>query len=290
MKNNKITGKFNYLINFLEYQEKQEKLKDETHQLFKNLILFWKKTLNGISSFEIYHKETLRITKRIIHLKKNYSKMIIQYPDSISLLKFNSIFAFYILNNYNQAYFQENKIDKLKKNNFSHDELILNNFVISENRFGSIIVSYLQNWSKIIKYSNNCANMFGLLRKKINLIFKILLIFKGYSFSEFSTLNNVNQLMPEFIGNNHDSFIQNFFQSGKSSLFKNFKLIFARDKNGFIFPVKFYLNLFNKYFYDICFSGVIFKIKTDSFFIIIDNFGKIQGSSENFLNIIWKNL
>ena len=88
--------------------------------------------------------------------------------------------------------------------------------------------------------------------------------------------------MPNLIAKNHDFFVKNFLKVGKSLIIKKLCSSIGVDKNGFIFPIKLFVNYFFEISNDFCFLGLIFKEKTYSDFVLIDQFGKIFGISEIF--------
>ena len=88
--------------------------------------------------------------------------------------------------------------------------------------------------------------------------------------------------MPELIGSSHDLFIKNLYQTGKSTGLNKFREVIGLSKEGFIFPVKIFLNYFLENPNDICFSSLILKIPQDCYYILADSVGKIFGVSENF--------
>ena len=73
--------------------------------------------------------------------------------------------------------------DTFKDINLIHTISIMKKNVIS------IVASFLNEWGKILLSSDGCPRFFG------------------YSSGEFSTLKNINQLMPDIIANNHDTII-----------------------------------------------------------------------------------
>ena len=57
---------------------------------------------------------------------------------------------------------------------------------------------------------------------------------------EQNALQNINQLMPFFIGCVHNKILSHFLSTGKSNFFVQFRQTLGLNQSGFIFPL--YLN------------------------------------------------
>lgn len=64
---------------------------------------------------------------------------------------------------------------------------------------------------------------------------KSLSKFFGYSSEmEFKEIYHINQLMPQFVGDIHDTFLDNYLSTGRSSVFTSGRQIFYEKKQQFI--------------------------------------------------------
>ena len=65
--------------------------------------------------------------------------------------------------------------------------------------------------------------------------------------------------MPEIIANNHDTIIKRLLREGHSKIIKQYKGTVAKAKNGYIFPIKIYVNFFFGFQHDFSFSSLLIK-------------------------------
>lgn len=65
-----------------------------------------------------------------------------------------------------------------------------------------------------------------------------ILRFFGYQKNEEHCVDELNKLMPYLFSKIHNELMFNFVLKGYSHLFNGSHLTFAKDKNGFIIPVK----------------------------------------------------
>jgi hypothetical protein len=102
------------------------------------------------------------------------------------------------------------------------------------------------------------------------------------SLLEFSTIKYVNQLMPKFVANIHNTLVDDYIKRGFSRLFSIATDTYFSDKNGFIKSSKLKLaNLYDKT-NDYVITGAILKTHDGLDYLIFDGRGKILGVSQQF--------
>ena len=94
--------------------------------------------------------------------------------------------------------------------------------------------------------------------------------------------------MPDFIGTNHDLFIKRILREGKPKILRKYRLVTGKSKLGYIFPAKLFVNYFFGVSNDYCYSALIVKVQTNSFYIMIDKAGKVAGIDQKLTNIIFR--
>ncbi len=50
-----------------------------------------------------------------------------------------------------------------------------------------------------------------------------------------------------------------------------------------MFPINIYVNFFWNIYDDFCFSGLMIKLKSNSMFILLDEYGDVEDVSKNYL-------
>lgn len=106
----------------------------------------------------------------------------------------------------------------------------------------TIIVSFLEEFGKILTYSENLPNFFG------------------YSNMEFTTVKNLNALLPDIVRIHHDNLIRRLLISGKPVVLGRYRYTFAKSKSGFLFPIKIFVNVYQSTKQDFTFSSLFLKV------------------------------
>ncbi len=144
----------------------------------------------------------------------------------------------------------------------------MNSLSIISGNVISIVASFSKEQGKILNYSERTPSFFG------------------YTMNEFSNIVSVKELMPSVIAKNHDHFVKRLINSGDPHILRRYRLAVAKDKAGFVFPINIYINYFFNNASEFCFSSLIIKIQTPSYYIVIDDFYNIKELSLNFLNFL----
>jgi hypothetical protein len=65
--------------------------------------------------------------------------------------------------------------------------------------------------------------------------------------------------MPDIVAQNHDVIIQRMIREGRPKIIRKYRSAVAKAKNGYLFPIKIYVNYFFGIQNDFCFSGLLIK-------------------------------
>ena len=101
--------------------------------------------------------------------------------------------------------------------------------------------------------------------------------------------------MPQFIGIKHDMYLKNFLETGEKNFLDKESIMFAKDKSGFLIPIKLLIRMIPNLTSGLKFIGQCIRLKTNSeilkpdpdlkcndlFFILTDLNYKFLGVSEN---------
>ena len=261
LKNNELSVDFFYkLSKKLRFYDKD--LKD----LLKEKRLFWEFYQIGIPNNSDLIEKTVILAKRILDFIEILNSFKNSSFQSLYLihLKYLSIVNSILLNSVDRALRLEDEFDNLMKRNLDLKSKNLNNLSFLDKNTVIAMISCL-NIGKIKEKSEKLANFFG------------------YSFNEFHSINNINILMPEFIANKHDSFIENMFKRPKDSMELSNRTIdtFAVNKKGFIFRIHVFYGFNFDYSEDFMLIGAILKQNIEeSYELLFEEKGFIVGFSE----------
>lgn len=132
------------------------------------------------------------------------------------------------------------------------------------NKHASIIQigAHSENLGKIVSVNEGCIRLFGYQAKELELA-------------------NVNVIMPRLLRFHHDSFLRNYFETGKETILYREQRSFGRNRDGYIFPlsllVKPMVNLETSQF---LFIAYLRSLQSSNEFIISDQYGCVDGISE----------
>lgn len=132
--------------------------------------------------------------------------------------------------------------------------------------------------SCIVQISGNAASMGKILKtnKAIEQVF-------GYQKTELEGAL-VNNLMPSLIAQNHQKYMEDFVDTGRSSLLYNQKLTYAKHKKGYIFPVWIIVKQLSDAKGEVQYVGLLRPMRVskeeESHYLLLDDLGEIQGMSK----------
>ena len=98
--------------------------------------------------------------------------------------------------------------------------------------------------------------------------------------------NSIKIMMPTIIGNEHDTFLKDYFTSGKAKLMNRKNLLFGKDRNGYSFPISIYVKQLPSLESGVQYAGMIRKSEENYEYIILDQNGVIDSCSANLANML----
>ncbi|EAR87550.2 transmembrane protein, putative (macronuclear) [Tetrahymena thermophila SB210] len=261
--------------------EKTLNLKQNLLPLFisfvNSKIDYWQKVKNGFENIDQFSKQTLLFSKSSFIIKQKFNELFSNDNKTISLdqnaivIKLISIYKCVVMNQLSQSYKYESQYLNLKKSDFSKPYFIINQYNLANQNVQHFLISISKERGKILgKKTQEQANLFG------------------YYLKDFEQIQHIEQLIPPFISVCHNQLIENMIQRGASLYLERSKQTFAKDYQGFIFPINIYLNHFHQFDDDFCMFGVVLKLKSNKQYIIFDSQGKIQGFSKKIFHQIFK--
>lgn len=214
---------------FFKSMEIKKNLENKFKRLIIDKIEFFEKTLAGFQTLKDLFLSNLRIAILIKKFKSNLKKLNENAPYSkIYKLKFTSLLNSLILNKITDANLSEKNLNEYFKS--KSDDRIDKSFLFDFIGEETVVceASFLDYKGKILEKS------------KSNKFMK----FFGYFSEDVQKVLSVNDLMPEFIQNVHEIYIENYINQ-KNKYIKSELSTFALDKGGFVFPIM--LNISLKY-------------------------------------------
>lgn len=257
-------------------QSEEYKLKyvKEMSKLVKFKLKLWESLCMGYHKMDDFLKDSLILMRRMEKFSNDfYSDMNENKLQNIDLnpiyLKLMSLFSLMIVNDRIQAKAFEEKLKELKKNDMGLKENCANSLTILSGNSIVLQISLLHEKGKIMNQkTERIASFFD------------------YNSKDFQSIFSVNSLMPELISNNHSMFLNRFIKYGPSTQFLKGKHVYAKNAEGFIFPIKLNLNLRFVVSEDFIISGVLTKFNRSSLTFMFNKTGNILGVSQALANEI----
>ncbi|KAL4490433.1 hypothetical protein ABPG72_002643 [Tetrahymena utriculariae] len=254
--------------NFDSYVVAEEIKKFFNHRL-QDLIklkqFYFEKLIIGYNSLHELYKDQINIIKKCKYFQRKVEFFNKAHKNSPHFSKLLTIFYAVLLQDLKQALYLENKLrESLKKVDYYISQYSILGQEILQGNVATVIAHFRTKVGKILKYSASAP------------------IFFGYKKLEFDSLQSVNEIMPQMIGEKHDLFLERFIDSGQSKILRQYRQAFAKSKQGFIFPIKIYINYFFELHNDFIFSSLIVRKPSNSQYVLIDQHGFIDSFSQNF--------
>lgn len=260
---------------FFEMFKEKNLLKKLFITLLEKKFLFWDKYKDGFHTYSEVFEILSDFLNEAVNVRNFIERNLIRNKNSqkrIFDLKFKTILECIIFNNVNSAVKNEDELDKLKKKELTLEKNILNCDSFFSGNYTTVQASFLQSHGKILECSKKerLANFFN------------------FSFEEVKSLNEIQSLMPKFIGNCHDKFVNWHLKKDRTLNTKEKKFIpsYGLDKKGFIFPIKIYVGFNFDYRYDIVFHAALLDLhKRNETLLLFDSNGQILGLTKDFFRL-----
>lgn len=96
----------------------------------------------------------------------------------------------------------------------------------------------------------------------------------------------MKELCPACISDVHDEFITRLIEDGVPKIMRTYRQALAKDKNNYLILVSLYVNYFFMISNEFAFSALVLRIQTKSNFILLNQFGYIEGINQKFAEFI----
>ena len=249
-------------------------IKSKLEKRFKNIvnqkIVYFEKTNNGQQTLEHFFLANMKFSPLIKKFKTRL-KNLNANSSFCNILKYKFLSLLYsmILNNFSKAILYDRKFQEefTSKNNEMIDKSYMDQFFDND----TIIceASFLHSAAgKILEKSKT----------------KKLFSFFGYEDNERDKIKFVNDLVPVFVREKHETFVSNYLNQ-RSPPNKAQIQTFAVDKQCFVFPIFVSFTLKHDYQKDFVLASVIRKVKDyEQKFCLINFDGKILNISQEFFS------
>ncbi|EAS07693.2 transmembrane protein, putative (macronuclear) [Tetrahymena thermophila SB210] len=276
----------------------------------ENKYKFWRNfTEIGFKKLESMRQDLLK-TINLLDKNQNYIDQQLEklhsgymWTQSINFLRLMQLIDIILHNNITLAQKRQTQIleiqsKELAKGNESHENKkgeanidFQSNIKQLNNELICIVTSISQeNIGKLLLKSESLHKFFGFKSKQ-----------------DFALIDNIKQLMPNFIACQHDYFVQKFFeyeeaysgipkqQAQKANLQPGINLIngktrtFVQNYKGFIFPVQIQIDIpltLNQN--QFIFISTLLKLQSKQEYVLFNQEGQILGLSETILNLLFR--
>ncbi|KAL4504542.1 hypothetical protein ABPG72_009988 [Tetrahymena utriculariae] len=212
---------------------------------------------------------TLEAQKQFQIYKQLHDQQI--YFQSPILLKIESIFKAVVENDLlTSVELQKNVQDMLNKQQYQSQE-IANYLDLMKGSLVLIQVSLVKNPGSILNKNKS----------------QILNLFQ-FSQNDHTSLTSINQLMPSLFGNIHNDLMKTSVIKGFNRLFRSYNQIFTQNNYGFLIPMKLKVDQLYDYKDDFVLNGSIFQSSTFNQYIILNQYGFIEGITEYIYEILFQ--
>ncbi|CAD8096407.1 unnamed protein product [Paramecium primaurelia] len=251
-------------------------------QILQMKLKYWERLQQGYQKIEELAKQSENLSNLLIKLKNlvfcelQINVFSIQkdlFKLNILDLRLLSLIFSGVLNDFHITLEIEQRIEELlsfERNlqsrnilntNLLNDEMILVSVSMLKNQ-GQIMVSNRTRMQKFFQYPTE---------------------------DSFMQIQHINQLLPKYLQEKHDEFMNNFLKIGESDLFDQSRDVFPIYQTGFSFNST--LQLVHSYdnLDDYIVTAAIKQVNENTDFIIFDDTGKILGISKSVQNILLSN-
>lgn len=256
---------------FFLLEEKAERINNEAIELLNLKIKVFEEYKEGVSSYD----DILKILGPFFNKANQFKQHLDIIPNkdkNFIFLKYSAFFSCMVFTDLKIASAHEEEISKLKEKYAKADSSTLTPLVFLNQNLVTCKVSFLNKVGKIIQSSKN----------------EKFASFFNYSLSDVQQINIVPDLMPKLIGSCHPKFIDWTLKREWADEIKKkgFKMeSFAKEKNGFIFPVSVLTGLDLHNPNDFIMNAGIMKLGHYGEGVLFEKTGAIIGFSEGFYNI-----
>ncbi|KAL4450874.1 hypothetical protein ABPG74_011716 [Tetrahymena malaccensis] len=249
----------------IQVEEFKNQLLNPIKEYCQLKINFWQKLRGGFSNFEQLKQYTQPISQFGMELTQKFKTELnklqgTQIRNNTLFYKIKSLMSVIVVNEINIAYKDQSYVKDLLKRDDSNRSDTLSNTNLLFGNIDYIIISVSKDRGKMLQKST-----------------EKLARFFDYNLQDFELIKYIKLLMPSFIGNIHNTLVENMLIRGYSSCVSSVINSFGLSKYGFIFPLNIYINHLYENREDFQMHGTLLKINTPNQYILFDNSGNILG-------------
>jgi len=213
----------------------------------RKCIDFWAELLQLSINIGRLYKKSIRISELYLSITTTVQEMLEIYPDHTGLLRDYAYFLSDVVNNdieacefMDRASTAEKKA-KIMKGDTNYEEIKYgyNSTAVTLTASGNI------DSTGVVQNSNDNIKQFGYQKSDV-------------------IGNNVSVILPKFLGDMHDSFIYNYYNTGVASFLNRERIVFIKHKSGFLEPVYLLVKCLPNLQEGLQFLGFIKKLPLDS--------------------------
>ncbi|CAD8197069.1 unnamed protein product [Paramecium pentaurelia] len=262
---------------------KAELMYEDSINFFVNIldmkIKFWIDLEKGYQRIEEFALSAYNLSEKIWYIRDFFFQQFSIEPMKLQSrlthfnileLKLLAILYSAILNDYHATLNIEQKIDEILQNEKNSQNEYINNITLINEDLVMMAVSFVKQKNQILnKNRGQIAKFFGYENEK-----------------DFMNIISIEQLMPQYIQQYHETLLKKYLKKGYSTFFDQSKEVYIKMKTNFIQAVN--MNLLHMYEQDSDYiiTGALQKVKQMYDFIIFDRKGKILGISEQIFKIL----
>ncbi|CAD8057519.1 unnamed protein product [Paramecium sonneborni] len=229
----------------------------------------WKKLLKGFSSVKQLQLELVKLAQELEQLRIKFKLIINRDVYEVNISQVNNLYHLRMLSLYYSIIMNDQLHSFLCEKQYyliySYEQTLqqdqLNSIALVLDKVSIVTVSLVQSLGSILNTNKQqLGHMFNYKKSE-----------------EFQNINHLNQLMPDFMAQFHNQMLSNFLIKGDSPFMHQFRLIFGKAKDNFIFPL--YLKLANDFSYqdDYVIKGIFFSGVKKYDYLLFDSNGRILG-------------
>ncbi|CAD8049075.1 unnamed protein product [Paramecium primaurelia] len=229
----------------------------------------WRKQLKGFKTIRQLQLELIKLAEELEKLRRKFKLIINKDVYEVNISQVNNLYHLRMLSLYYSIIMNDQLHSFLCEKQYyliyCYEQTLqqdqLNSIALVHDKVAIVTVSLVKSLGTIL---NSNKQQLGH-------------IFNYKKVEEFQNIFHLNQLMPDFIASKHNQMLSKFLIKGDSPFFQEFRMIFGKTKENFIFPLQ--LKLANDFSYedDYVIKGIFFSGGKRYDYILFDQNGRILG-------------
>ena len=258
---------------FFAVSDRKERLQRNMLDLLNEKIKFFERYKQGLVSYDDMLGLFYRFLSKAFYFEAKITVSLrkSELKDNLILLKFGSIFQSVLLNNLQTANKFEDDIENIRKRYARVNQTMLSPLIFLNHSLITCEASFLNGNGRIL---DNCKT------EKFAGLF-------GYQINDFKNVKMVNDLMPEKLAEHHSEMVFWSFERSRTEelLRKSQVFSFAKNRLGFIFPIKLFLGFSLRTYNDFILHAGVLNMDEHDKGVLFDDSGEILGVSQSFFKL-----